>query len=135
HGKLIACDISDEWTRVARRYWEKAGVASRIELRLGPALETLDTIAESDEPAFDFAFIDADKQNYAAYYERCLKLLRPGGLVVLDNALCGGALVDPKDDSPDTQAIRAVNAKVTADARVDASLLAVGDGLMLARKR
>ncbi len=134
HGKLIACDISDEWTQVARRYWDKAGVASRIDLRLGPALETLDTIAKGSEPAFDFVFIDADKENYPSYYEHCLQLLRPGGLIVMDNALWGGAVADPSDDAPDTRSIRETNALIAADRRVDASLIPVGDGLMLARK-
>jgi len=135
-GRLVACDISEPWTRIARRYWEEAGVGDRIDLRIAPAAETLQALIEQgDEGSFDFAFIDADKTNYDLYYERCLQLLRPGGLIVIDNVLWGGAVIDPSDSDPDTQAIRALNTKLHADERVAVSLLPVGDGLTLARKR
>ena len=135
-GKLVCCDVSDEWTRIGRRYWDEAGVSPRIDLRLGPALATLDKLLRDDGPnAYDFAFIDADKPNYDAYYEACLKLVRPGGLIALDNMLWGGkvALADARDE--DTAALRALNAKIRDDERVDACLLTVGDGVMLTRKR
>lgn len=135
-GKLIACDVSEEWTRVARRYWRLSNLAERIELRLGEATTTLDELlAANEENTFDFAFIDADKANLVPYYERCLSLLRPGGLIVVDNALWDGRVVDENDRSPDTVAIRALNHQVNHDPRVTASLIAVGDGLLLARKR
>ena len=134
-GNLIACDVSEEWTAVARRFWAEAGVAERIDLRLAPATETLDRlIAEGRAGAFDFAFIDADKLNYDAYYERCLTLVRPGGLIVVDNVLWGGSIIDPEDVSADTEAIRALNAKIGKDHRVQAVLLSIGDGLTLALK-
>jgi len=134
-GNLIACDVSEEWTAVARRYWAEAGVAERIDLRLAPATETLDRlIAEGRSGAFDFAFIDADKLNYDAYYERCLTLVRAGGLIVVDNVLWGGSIIDPEDVSADTEAIRALNAKIGKDQRVQAVLLSIGDGLTLALK-
>ncbi len=135
-GTLVACDISEEYTAIARRYWAEAGVTERIDLRLGPALETLDgLIADGGTGAYDFAFIDADKTNYDGYYERCLTLLRPGGLIAIDNVLWGGAVVDDSDQTADTLAIRALNAKIHKDERVSISLATVGDGLMLARKR
>ena len=135
-GSLVACDVSEKWTSVARRYWVEAGVAGRIDLRLAPAVETLDhLIAEGTSGGFDFAFIDADKANYDAYYERCLVLIRQGGLITIDNVLWGGAVVDESDRSEDTEAIRAINAKIGSDERVDAVTLPVGDGLTLARKR
>jgi caffeoyl-CoA O-methyltransferase len=134
-GKLVACDVNDEWTRVAKRYWSKAGVADRIELHLRPAVETLQELAQAETEPFDFAFIDADKTNNTNYYESCLRLLRPGGLLVIDNALWGGSVAEADDQNPDTLAIRAINAQVAADERVDSSLIAVGDGLLLARKR
>lgn len=135
-GYLLACDISQEWTRVAQRYWQRAAVAERIELRLAPALETLDALlASPDAEPFDLAFIDADKTAYDAYYERCLRLLRPGGLIIFDNALWDGRVADVSAQSPDTLAIRALNDKVMSDSRVRASLIAVGDGLLLACKR
>ena len=135
-GRLVACDVSEEYTRVARRYWQEAGVAERIDLRLGPALDTLDEILEAGQAGtFDFAFIDADKENYEGYFERCLKLLRVGGLMVFDNALWGGSVADPSDRRETTQAIRRVNQNVCRDARVTASLVPIGDGLLLARKR
>lgn len=135
-GRLVACDISAEWTAIGRRYWAEAGVAQRIDLRLGPALATLDALlAEGQQGRFDFAFVDADKANYDGYYERALRLLRPGGLVALDNTLWKGAVIDPACNDADTSAIRALNRKVHGDARVDMALLAIGDGLTLARKR
>jgi caffeoyl-CoA O-methyltransferase len=135
-GRVIACDVSEEWTRVAREHWKKAGVAHKIELRLAPALETLDALLEAGEAGtFDFAFIDADKSNYAQYYERCLRLVRAGGLIAFDNTLWSGAVVDPKDRSDDTVAIRALNDALIRDERVDVAMLTVGDGLSLARKR
>lgn len=135
-GRLVACDTSEEWTAIARRYWSEAGVADRIDLRLAPALETLDgLLADGQEGGFDLAFIDADKQNYSAYYERCLTLLRPGGLVMLDNMLWDGAVADPARDDASTEAIRDVTRRIKADERVDISLVPIGDGVMLARKR
>jgi len=135
-GLLIACDTSEEWTAIGRRYWKEAGVASRIDLRLGPARDTLARLAhEPGAGAFDLAFVDADKTSYDAYYEACLGLLRPGGLVALDNVLWSGKVADPAASDESTRALRALNAKIAADARVDACLLTVGDGVMLARKR
>ncbi|HEY2967562.1 MAG TPA: class I SAM-dependent methyltransferase [Casimicrobiaceae bacterium] len=134
-GKLICCDINEEWTAIARRYWKEAGVADRIELRLAPALETLAALRAEHSGAFDFAFIDADKSSYDAYYESCLVLIRQGGLIALDNTLWSGNVADPKVRDPDTDALRALNAKIRDDARVDACLLTVGDGVMLALKR
>jgi O-methyltransferase len=135
-GKLICCDISDEWTRIGRRYWEEAGVAARIDLRLGPALTTLGALLRDDgDNSFDFAFIDADKGNYDGYYEACLKLVRVGGLILLDNMLWGGQVAQPDVHDTDTDALRALNAKIRDDARVDACLLTVGDGVMVARRR
>jgi predicted O-methyltransferase YrrM len=135
-GRLVCCDISEEWTAIARRYWKEASVAERIELRLAPALKTLAALqAEHGAGSFDFAFIDADKASYDAYYEACLTLLRPGGLVALDNMLWSGKVADPKIRDADTDALRALNAKIRDDARVDSCLLTVGDGVMLARKR
>lgn len=135
-GQLIACDVSKEWTDIARRYWQQAGVADRVELRLAPALETLGALIDAGQTgSFDFAFIDADKQNQHNYYERCLQLLRPGGLVAVDNVLWGGSVADPGNNQDDTLAIRAFNEFVREDARVDLSLVPVGDGLTLARKR
>jgi caffeoyl-CoA O-methyltransferase len=132
-GAVVTCDLSDEWTSIARRYWEEAGVADRIELRLGPALETLRGLPSS-EP-FDFAFIDADKSEYPDYYEECLRLLRPGGLVMLDNVFRDGKVLDPADDDPRTRATREINERAAADERVDVVMLAVADGRTLARKR
>ncbi len=134
-GRVVACDISEEFTAVARRYWAEAGVADKIDLRLGPAVETLDAlIAEGLSGTFDFMFIDADKQGYDAYYERGLTLLRPGGLIAIDNVLWHGAVADPDRQDEETRAIRALNRKVQADERVSISLVPIGDGLMLARK-
>ncbi len=134
-GKLIACDISEEWTSIARRHWEKAGVASRIDLRLAPALGTLDSlIAAGESGTYDFAFIDADKGRYMAYYERCLTLLRKGAMIVVDNTLWSGTVADPSVQDEDTQAIRAFNETVHRDSRVAVSLLPIGDGVTLALK-
>ena len=135
-GRLVCCDISAEWTAIAGRYWREAGVDTRIDLHLRPAAETLTTLLVTGSAgSFDFAFIDADKTGYDDYYESCLQLLRPGGVLALDNMLWSGAVADPTQDDPDTLALRALNAKVHADTRVDASLLTVGDGVLLVRKR
>ena len=135
-GQLIACDVDEEWTSIAREYWERAGLDDRIELHLRPALETIEGLKEEGEAAtFDFAFIDADKENYDAYYEGCLDLLRPGGLVGIDNVLWSGRVADPDEQEESTQAIRALNDKIGDDERVDVSLVPIGDGLTLARKR
>lgn len=135
-GRLVACDLSAEWTGIARRYWQEAGVVDRIDLRLGPALATLDTLlAEGRADGFDQAFIDADKASNDAYYERCLRLVRPGGLILIDNTLRHGAVADPAADDADTRAVRAFNAKLLNDERVSLSLVPIGDGLTLARRR
>jgi predicted O-methyltransferase YrrM len=135
-GKLVACDVSEEFTNVARRYWREAGVESKVDLRLGPALATLNAlIAEGGRGTYDFAFIDADKSNYDGYYERCLELMRPGGLIAVDNTLWSGAVADSSKQDPDTRAIRELNAKIPDDPRVSSSLVPIGDGLLLARKR
>lgn len=135
-GRLVACDVSEEWTAIARRYWKEAGVDGRIDLRLAPATETLDAlIADGGAGTYDIAFIDADKSNYDAYYERCLTLLRSGGLIMIDNVLWGGSVIDDADQSEDTVAIRALNAKVGKDDRVRCVILPVGDGLTLAMKQ
>ena len=134
-GSLVACDHSREWTDVARRYWRELGVEARVDLRLGPALETLEALRAAPPEPFDFAFIDADKTNDWAYYEHSLALLRPGGLVMVDNALWSGRVADPADTSTDTEAIREFNRRIHGDRRVDLSLVTVGDGLVLARKR
>ena len=135
-GQVIACDVSAEWTAVGRPFWDRAGVASKIDLRLRPAVETLDTLIRDGEAGnFDFAFIDADKANYDTYYERCLTLLRPGGVVGIDNVLWGGRVANEDANDVDTRAIRALNRKVQDDRRVQISMLPVGDGLTLATKR
>lgn len=134
-GRVIACDVSEEYTATARRTWAEAGVADKIDLRIRPALETLDALmAEGRAGTFDFAFIDADKSNYWNYYERCLALLRPGGVIAADNVLWHGKVVDPDDRSRDTEAIRDYNRRVQADPRVAFSLATIGDGLSLACK-
>ena len=135
NGKLICCDISETWTAIGRRYWERAGVAARIDLRLAPAAETLSKLAARGAGRFDFAFIDADKGGYDGYYEACLTLMRVGGVIALDNMLWYGAVADKRVRDADTQALRALNTKISKDARVDACLLSVGDGVMVARKR
>lgn len=134
-GKVVACDVSDEWTSIGRKHWEKAGVAEKIELRVGPAIGTLKKLAsEGLEGKFDFAFLDAEKTEYDEYYELTLPLLRKGGLVALDNMLRDGAVADPKVQDGGTKAIRALNKKIAGDARVEAVLLPLGDGLTVARK-
>jgi caffeoyl-CoA O-methyltransferase len=138
-GQVLACDVSETFTRLGRPYWERAGVAGKIELVLGPALATLDArLAAGEAGSYDFAFIDADKVNCEAYFERCLGLLRPGGLIAVDNVLWGGlvaaAPVDPARD-PDTAALQRLNARLHADERVDLAMVPIGDGLTLARKR
>jgi len=135
-GRVIACDVSDEWTSIGRPFWERGGVAGKIDLRLGPAVETLTALINAGEAGhFDFAFIDADKGNYDRYYESCLTLLRTGGVIGVDNVLWGGSVADESRTDDDTTAIRALNAKIHADPRVDACLLPIGDGLTLAVKR
>ncbi len=135
-GHIVACDVSAEWTAIGRRYWREAGVAERIELRLAPAIETLEALlADGGEDRFDFAFIDADKSGYHAYYEACLKLVRPGGLIVVDNTLWDGRVADDSVQDANTCAIRTFNAAVHEDVRVDLSLVPIGDGLTLARRR
>lgn len=135
-GRIVACDLSEEWTAIARRHWERAGVAHKIDLRLAAAMRTLERLlAEGAAGSFDFAFIDADKPNYRAYYEHCLQLVRPGGLIALDNTLWAGRVADPAQDDANTVAIRAINDALHHDERVDIAMLPVGDGLTLARKR
>lgn len=135
-GRIVACDVSEEYTAIARRYWAEAGVERKIDLRLAPALETLDgLLAAGEAGTFDFAFIDADKTGYREYYERSLRLVRPGGLIAIDNVLWGGAVVDPTDADEDTRAIRELNAFLHHDERVDLSLVPLADGLTLARVR
>lgn len=132
-GRLIACDISDEWTAVGRPFWEKAGVSDRIDLRIGPALETLRALPL--EANIDLSFIDADKPSYAAYFEELVQRTRPGGLILVDNVLWMGRVADPTADDEQTEAIRAFNDLVAADERVDCVMLAISDGLTLLRKR
>jgi caffeoyl-CoA O-methyltransferase len=134
-GRLLACDVSDEYTRVGRPFWQRAGVARKIELVLAPARETLDArLAAGEAGQYDFAFVDADKTGYDAYYERCLRLLRAGGLIAIDNTLWSGKVAHPSSDA-DTTALQELNAKLRDDERIDLSLLPIGDGLTLARKR
>jgi caffeoyl-CoA O-methyltransferase len=135
-GRLIACDVNESWTSMARRYWREAGVEGRIELRLAEALTTLDRLlADGGGGTFDFAFVDADKENMDGYYERCLRLLRPGGIVAFDNVLWNGSVADPDNHKDSTTAIRALNQKLYGDERVSITLVPIGDGLTLARKR
>jgi predicted O-methyltransferase YrrM len=135
-GRILACDVSEEWTAIARRFWREAGVEHKIELKLQPASRTLEQLLAAGETGrYDFAFIDADKPSYDTYYELLLKLLRPGGLIVLDNTLWSGDVADPDNRDPNTVALRTLNDKLHRDERVDLSLLPVGDGLTLARKR
>ena len=134
-GTMVACDVSEEWTVIAREHWNKAGVADKIDLRIGPALETLAALLEDGQgDSFDFAFIDADKPEYDGYYEACLRLVRVGGLIVFDNMLQAGHIVDPSWSEPGVESIRALNAKLVVDDRIDAVLLPVGDGMTLARR-
>jgi len=135
-GRIIACDVSEEWTSIAQRYWKEAGVDHKIELRLAPATETLDVLIENElGNSFDFAFIDADKTGYKDYYERALTLIRPGGLIAVDNTLWNGNVADKNNQTEDTRAIREFNELVHTDERVDISQLPIGDGLTLALKR
>jgi len=135
-GHIIACDVSEEWTAVARRYWREAGVEHKIDLRLRPALETLDGLIASGEAGrFDFAFIDADKSNYQNYFERAMVLVRPGGLIAVDNVLWSGRVLDSMEKDPDTSAIRAYNEKLHTDDRVWLSMLPIRDGLTLACRK
>ena len=135
-GRIVACDVSEEWTNIARRYWREAGVSEKIDLRLAPALETLDELlADGQAGTFDFAFIDADKGNYDGYYERSLELVKPGGLLAIDNVLWSGRVADPSAEDEDTAAIRALNRKLHEDERVALSLVPIADGLTLALKR
>lgn len=134
-GRLVACDVSEEWTSIGRKHWLEAGVAERIDLRIAPALETLQSLeSEGLRDHFDLTFIDAHKPEYDGYYEACLRLLRPGGLIVFDNMLQDGGVADPADTGNSVEAIRALNAKIAQDERVDAVLLPVGDGMTLARR-
>jgi O-methyltransferase len=135
-GRLVACDISEEWTRVAHSYWQRAGVADKIDLHIAPALDTLALLeARSGVDQFDLAFIDADKPGYNSYYDFCLRLVRPGGLILLDNMLRRGRVADPLDVDADTVALRALNSKIAFDERVDRVLLPVASGMTLARRR
>jgi predicted O-methyltransferase YrrM len=135
-GRLIACDVSEEYTAIARRYWQQAGVTDKIDLRLAPALETLDQLlVMGHADSFDFAFIDADKINYEHYYERSLQLVRPGGLIVIDNVLWSGRVADPEPEGASTRTIQAFNQKVYEDQRVTICMVPIADGLTLARKR
>lgn len=134
-GYVLACDVSDEWTAIARRYWRKAGVEQKIDLRLAPALETLSAVASQGVEPFDMAFIDADKTNAMEYYERALALVRPGGLILADNVLWDGAVIDPSDNDASTLALRNLNLRAGRDERVDVALVPVCDGLLIARKR
>ena len=134
-GQVIACDVNEEWTAIARRYWEKAGIADKIDLRLAPAVETLEKLVQTGQGnSFDFAFIDADKPNYDAYYEYCLKLVRPGGLIAFDNTLAQGRVLENMM-SEYARTIHTLNKKLHTDTRVDISLVPIADGLTLARKR
>lgn len=130
-GRIVCCDVSEEWTAIARRYWKKAGVERKIDLRLGPAVQTLKVL----KGKFDFVFIDADKPNYSKYYERCLELVRKGGLIAVDNTLWGGSLIKPEKQSESTRALRVFNRRLARDRRVDIALVPIGDGLTLAIKR
>lgn len=136
-GRLLACDINEEWTNIARRYWEKAGVAHKIDLRLAPARDTLGGLLAdpANYDSFDFAFIDADKPSYPHYYEACLRLVRPGGLITLDNTLWNGELINDKRQDESTRVIRKLNQDLYEDTRIDLSLVPIGDGLTVARKR
>ena len=135
-GRMICCDVNREWTDMAQRYWQKAGVSEKIQLHLGPATETLQALIEDGQiGTFDMMFIDADKSNYDAYYERGLQLIRPGGLILVDNVLWGGSVIEVSDQDEDTVAIRAFNKKLKTDDRVTLSMLSIGDGLTIALKR
>jgi predicted O-methyltransferase YrrM len=134
-GTLVACDVSEEWTAIARRYWKEAGIDHKIDLRLGPGADTLRALlADGQAGRFDFAFIDADKTGYAEYYELCLRLVRRGGIISFDNMLQGGSVADPSATDATTQAIRDLNTQLRRDERVDLTLVPIGDGLSLVRK-
>ncbi len=135
-GKVIACDRNSEWTKIAKKYWDLAEVSQKIDLRLGTAQETLEGLLEEGEAGtFDFSFIDADKMNYPVYYEQSLKLVRSGGLIVVDNVLWGGKVADPTINDPNTQVLKELNLKILHDERVTLSMIPIGDGLTLVRKR
>jgi O-methyltransferase len=135
-GRIVACDINEEWTSIGRAYWRRAGVAHKIDLRIAPAVETLELLErKSDMDQFDFAFIDADKTGYDTYYEGALRLVRPGGLIVLDNMLRRGRVADPNESDADTVALRELNVKIAHDNRVDRVLLPIASGVTLARRR
>jgi predicted O-methyltransferase YrrM len=134
-GSIVCCDISEEWTKVGKPFWKKAGVDKKIELRIGPALRTLDELLKTQKGKFDFVFIDADKDNYARYYDRCLELVRAGGLIAIDNVLWSGEVANPKAKDALTVALREFNDKLHKDERVDLAMLSVGDGVTLALKR
>ena len=132
-GKIVACDISEEWTSIGRKKWEQAGVADKIDLRIGPAIVTLDElIAKGEEASFDFAFIDADKANYLDYYKKCLRLVRKGGVIAIDNVLWSGAVINSEINDNDTNAIKELNDFLAQDDRVSLSMVPIGDGLTLA---
>lgn len=135
-GQLICCDVSEEWTSIGQDFWQQAGVAERIQLHIAPALDTLQQLLEQGEAGqFDMAFIDADKTNYPQYYEQCLQLLRPGGLLLLDNMLWDGAVANPENQEESTQVLRALNTQLQQDERVSVSVVPIGDGVSLVRKR
>lgn len=135
-GQLLCCDVSEEWTALARKYWDEAGVAGKIDLRVAPAAETLDRLlADGEQASYDFAFVDADKTGYDGYYERLLQLVRPGGLIAFDNTLWGGRVLDQDAEDEGTRAIQALNTKLAADERITLCLLPVADGVTLARLR
>lgn len=135
-GQVVCCDRSKEWTDIARRYWAAAGVEQRVQLRLGPALQALDALLEEGQQgSFDLSFVDADKESYLAYHERCLQLVRPGGALLYDNVLWGGSVADPDDDRPSTRALRELNAHLATDPRIDVVMIPIGDGLTVCRRR
>jgi len=135
-GRIVACDVSEEYTSVARRYWSEAGVAAKIDLRLRPAMDTLNQLLEArEEGSFDFAFVDADKSNYLNYYEAALRLLKPNGLLLIDNVLWHGRVIDQEQQDPDTVTMRDLNAMLKFDQRVDLALIPIGDGVTAVRKK
>ena len=134
-AQIICCDVSDEWTNIGKKYWKKADVENKIDLRLAPALDTLNDLLATDKNSIDFAFIDADKANYDAYYEACYSLVKPDGVIAIDNVFWGGSVADASQQDADTNAIRALNKKLQHDKRIDLSIVPIGDGLTLARKR
>lgn len=135
-GSIVCCDVSSEWTGIGKQFWAEAGVDSKIDLQIGPAVNTLDTMINSGAAeSFDFAFVDADKASYPAYYERLYTLIRPGGVILFDNVFWGGKALDADSDNPDTIGIRQINATLAADDRIDVSMIPIADGLTIARKR